>query len=120
SSDPVAQPRMLHVAPGRRTRAQVVAGGEGDRVALVCRDHVVLFRGMIGDVGTEVGQQGVRHASEHPHTLVTQLLEGPVGLEHYLVPGISSRMSLIDSSFESTSLERPCSRIERAASIIAG
>ena len=40
---------------------------EGDRAALVRRDHVPLLRRVVGDVRAEVLEERVRHAREERH-----------------------------------------------------
>src|SRR5690606_40804582 len=64
--DGVAQPGVLHVHDRGLAAAEIVAGREGNGVALVGGDHVILGGRVIGDVGAEIrDRKSTRLNSSH-------------------------------------------------------
>src|SRR5258706_11358354 len=99
----------------------MVAGSERGRATLVRRDYVTRTVDVIGDVGAEAFQQGIRHSGEERDSSRRERLEEHVARDgHYLPEGIRSRTPAIGMQCSSASWARSCWRIDCAVLIIAG
>ena len=91
----IAFSAVLHIDTTNLASSQMITCGKRYSTAFVGSDNIVTVVKMVGNIGTHILQQRVWNSREELHSFALKFFNKKLRCNHFFVPGMSVRISLM-------------------------